>query len=226
MAKIPPLIDIDGTYLFPPIEHALTSPNGLLAWGGDLAPETLLNAYSLGIFPWYSQDDPILWWSPDPRMVLYPDNFHVSRSFRRTLNQFAGDITFDQHFELVIDECAAPRPNRESTWITDEMRSAYSTLHKLGYAHSLEVQADGVLIGGLYGVALGGIFFAESMFSAQANASKIALYHLCQMLKQHQFFLIDCQVFSPHLQSLGAELIPRALFKQALQTHIQERNYS
>lgn len=201
---------------FPPIELALVDPNGLLAAGGDLTPERLLAAYRQGIFPWYSEGQPILWWSPDPRMVLFVDEFKVSRSLRRAVSRRDFDIRVDSAFESVVEGCAAPRDGQGGTWITPAMIDAYSRLHRLGYAHSVEAWTDGALAGGLYGVAIGRMFFGESMFARATDASKVALVHLVEMLKQRDMPLIDCQQQTPHLTRLGARLIPRRAFAEAL----------
>lgn len=199
--------------LFPPVARALREPNGLLAAGGDLSPARLLAAYRHGIFPWFSPGDPILWWSPDPRMVLFPDRFRVSHSLAKTLRRHAFELRTDSAFEAVMRACAAPRGPDSGTWITAEMIAAYGELFRLGHAHSVEVWMDGELAGGLYGVALGGVFFGESMFSRQRDGSKIALAHLArQWQRWHPQGLIDCQMHTPHLASLGAQEIPRSEF--------------
>ncbi len=197
---------------FPPVEQA--SPDGLLAVGGDLRPERLLKAYRHGIFPWYSDDQPILWWSPDPRAVLFPDKLHISRSLKRSLRPNLFSVTLDRCFRDVMQQCAGPRPQYPDggTWITAEMLKAYTCLHERGYAHSVETWKDGQLVGGLYGVALGGAFFAESMFTRVPDASKVALVLLVRQLQTWGFRLIDCQQSSPHVMSFGAEEIPRREF--------------
>ena len=194
---------------FPPVDAA--SPEGLLAVGGDLRPERLLEAYRHGIFPWYSDDQPILWWSPDPRTVLFPDKLHISRSLKRSLRPGIFSVTLDTCFLDVMQHCAGPRPQYPDggTWITPEMLEAYTSLHEQGYAHSVETWQDGQLVGGLYGVALGGAFFAESMFTRASDASKVALVSLVRQLQAWGFRLIDCQQSSPHVTALGAESIPR-----------------
>jgi len=197
---------------FPNVEDALEEPNGLLAIGGDLTPARLLNAYVRGIFPWFSEGQPILWWSPNPRLVLYPAQFHTSRSLRKTLAHDAFEVKFDTAFADVMRACAKPRKKQAGTWITDEMVLAYRQLHKLGYAHSIESWQDGVLVGGLYGIAIGKVFFGESMFAAVTDASKVAFAHLVERLKALDFRLIDCQVATEHLVSFGAREIPRAEF--------------
>ena len=201
---------------FPDVEQALREPDGLLAAGGDLSPQRVLSAYRRGIFPWYSEGQPILWWSPDPRAVLFPTDLKLSRSLRRTLRRCRFDITWDSAFEQVIDACAAPRAGAGGTWITPEMATAYTRLHRLGYAHSVEARVDGKLVGGLYGIALGRVFFGESMFSRMPDASKVAFAHLVRQLHHWGFELIDCQVYSDHLASLGARTVPRAEFTALL----------
>jgi leucyl/phenylalanyl-tRNA--protein transferase len=202
---------------FPPVAHALPSPNGLLAAGGDLSSARLLHAYRSGIFPWYSEGEPILWWSPDPRLVLFPCEFKLSRSLRRTLRKHAYEVRVDTCFEQVMRACAAPRESATGTWIHEEMIAAYCELHRLGHAHSVETWMDGELAGGLYGVALGRMFYGESMFSRKTDASKIALAHLAAQLERWNFGMIDCQMNTPHLSSLGAREIPREEFVTRLQ---------
>ena len=197
---------------FPPVDSS--TPEGLLAVGGDLRPERLLEAYRHGIFPWYDDDQPILWWSPDPRTVLFPDKLHISRSLKRSLRPGLFSVTFDRCFRDVMQQCAGPRPQYPDggTWITAEMLDAYTLLHKQGYAHSVETWQDGKLVGGLYGVALGGAFFAESMFTREPDASKVALVSLVRQLRTWEFRIIDCQQSSPHVMRFGAEEIPRRDF--------------
>lgn len=207
---------LDETPRFPPLETALREPNGLLAVGGDLSPRRMLAAYSQGIFPWYSTGDPILWWSPDPRMVLFPDELKVSRSLAKTLRNKAYEVRFDTAFDEVITACAAPRADEAGTWIVPEMQTAYRRLHELGYAHSVETWMDGELAGGLYGVALGRVFYGESMFTRVRDASKIALVHLVRRLQAAGYGMIDCQMETAHLASLGARPIPRAEFARRL----------
>jgi leucyl/phenylalanyl-tRNA--protein transferase len=202
---------------FPPVERALHKPNGLLAAGGDLAPARLLDAYRHGIFPWFGADDPILWWSPDPRMVLFPAEFRISRSLRKTLRKEEFDIRTDTVFEPVMRLCAAPRPGQDGTWIHEEMISAYNALHRMGYAHSVEAWQDGELAGGLYGIAIGRMFYGESMFSRRRDASKVALAHLAAQLLRWNFGMIDCQMNTAHLATLGAREIPRTEFIRRLQ---------
>lgn len=201
---------------FPPVENALREPNGLLAVGGDLSPERLLEAYSKGIFPWFNADEPILWWSPNPRMVLFPEEIKISRSLRKTLKKEHYQIRTDGSFTQVMHACASPRKGQAGTWIHPEMIAAYTVLHEMGLAHCVETWMDGELVGGLYGVALGQVFFGESMFSYVPDASKIALVHLAKQLQRWEFGLIDCQVKTGHLTSLGAREIPRSEFSQQL----------
>ncbi len=205
---------------FPPVENALSEPNGLLAVGGDLSPQRLLEAYSRGIFPWFNEDDPILWWSPDPRMVLFPNELKISRSLRKTLKKDHYQIRTDCSFSQVMHACAAPRKGQAGTWIHPKMVTAYTILHEMGLAHSVETWMDGVLVGGLYGVSLGKVFFGESMFSLVPDASKIALVHLAKQLQYWEYGLIDCQVKTGHLASLGAREISRVEFGQMLNTLI------
>ncbi|OHC65171.1 MAG: leucyl/phenylalanyl-tRNA--protein transferase [Rhodocyclales bacterium GWA2_65_19] len=203
--------------VFPALNKALAEPNGLLAAGGDLGPQRLLAAYRRGIFPWYSAGEPILWWSPDPRMVLFPDEVKISRSLTRTLRNANYDVRLDTVFGDVVHACAnQSRDGQPGTWITGEMQAAYLALHRLGYAHSVETWIDGKLVGGLYGVAIGRAFYGESMFTTARDASKIALAHLCAYLKQRGFGIIDCQMETRHLASLGARPIPRREFSARL----------
>ena len=205
---------------FPPIEHALDDPNGLLAAGGDLSPDRLIDAYRRGIFPWFDKDQPILWWSPSPRAVLFPDQLHVSRSLHKTLRKQTYHVTMDTAFEQVIRACSEPREYADGTWITEDMIEAYVRLHELGFAHSVEAWRDEKLVGGVYGIALGKIFFGESMFSRSTDASKVAFVHLVNQLKAWDYQLIDCQVENPHLVSLGSMVIGRSHFKGLLETYI------
>ena len=207
---------------FPPLESALDEPNGLLAAGGDLSPERILTAYRAGIFPWFNEDDPILWWSPNPRMVLFPNELKISRSLKKTLRNKPYEVRVDSAFSQVMHACAAPRKDQLGTWIHPEMVKAYTTLHEMGFAHSIETWMDDELVGGLYGLALGKIFFGESMFSRQPDVSKIALVHLVEQLKNWGFGLIDCQVNTTHLASLGARDISRKEFSQKLSTFITD----
>jgi len=201
---------------FPDISSALKEPEGLLAIGGDLSPERLINAYRRGIFPWYSEGQPIMWWSPDPRWILVPDGLKISRSLRRTLHKRRFHITFNHDFPNVISKCAEPRKDSSDTWITTDVMQSYKILHDQGHAHSVECWYEGKLVGGLYGIVIGKIFFGESMFSRMHDASKVALIHLSMQLKQWNFRLIDCQVYSKHLESLGAMPIPRTIFANLL----------
>ena len=228
MPDIPWLDNIDPP--FPDVTQALTDPDGLLAAGGDLTTARLLSAYQQGIFPWYEEDQPVLWWSPDPRCVIYPEQMHVSRSLKKTLTKTAFKITFDSAFSEVMAQCANLRIDQDGTWITAEIITAFEQLHELGVAHSVEVWEVNDdkyhLVGGLYGLAMGKVFFGESMFSRRPNASKIAFYYLCQQLKIWQFNLIDCQVDSEHLQSLGAKKINRDEFITHLEEAIDDPQHS
>jgi len=215
---------LEGDDPFPPLTSALEHPNGLLAAGADLSPERLLAAYRQGIFPWYAQEEPILWWSPDPRMVLFPPELKISRSLAKTLRNRSHQIRLDSAFAAVIDGCAtrgagqAAQPTSAlGTWITEEMRDAYLRLHELGYAHSVETWIDGELAGGLYGVAIGRMFYGESMFTRVRDASKLATVHLVRRLKREGYGMIDCQMYTTHLASLGARAIPRSEFLLRLQ---------
>ena len=212
------------TYTFPPLEAA--SPEGLLAVGGDLNPDRLLSAYRQGVFPWFSDGQPILWWSPDPRAILYPADLHISRSLRKSLRTQGFAVTADRAFDDVIQRCAESRNAREGTWITSGMQEAYCTLHRMGYAHSVETWQNGQLVGGLYGLAIGKAFFGESMFSQITDASKTALVALSVSLTASGYHFIDCQVVSEHLSSLGAKAVPRYRFsselKQAVETPVNE----
>lgn len=201
---------------FPAVEDALDEPKGLLAAGGALTPEWLLTAYMNGIFPWFNAEDPILWWTPDPRMVLYPNEFRCRRSLAKRIRNGGFTLTFDTAFKEVMQYCGSLR---DDTWISPQMVQAYHDLHLLGYAHSLEVWHDGELVGGLYGLALGRIFYGESMFSRCPDASKVALAHLATLPPEYGFALIDCQVHSDHLASLGAREIARSEFNAALRQH-------
>ncbi|MBF0302622.1 MAG: leucyl/phenylalanyl-tRNA--protein transferase [Desulfamplus sp.] len=208
---------------FPP-PH-LARYDGLICVGGDLTSQRLIKAYQNGIFPWFSEGDPILWWSPDPRLVLYPDKINISRSLNKKIRKQCFTITMDTAFEEVIVACSQYRgEKRKSTWLVDEMVKAYRDLHKLGYAHSVESWQDGKLAGGLYGVSLGRIFFGESMFSYISDASKVALASLCGYLKQQNFDLIDCQVTSEHLLSMGAEEISRRGFIRQLKSSLKHES--
>jgi leucyl/phenylalanyl-tRNA---protein transferase len=214
-----PLFQLPDEIFFP--DPSLAEDDGLLAIGGDLSVERLLAAYSSGIFPWFSDYQPILWWSPDPRLILLPDKFRVSHSLRQKLSRNIFEVKFDTAFGDVIKMCSlVEERSQEGTWITNEMKEAYSALHRAGYAHSVEAYKNGDLVGGLYGVSLGRAFFGESMFHTETDASKVALYHLVEWMKEKQFQLIDSQVETNHLVSLGAELISRkkylALLRKAL----------
>jgi leucyl/phenylalanyl-tRNA--protein transferase len=206
---------------FPSVKHALKSPNGLLAAGGELSESRLLEAYRNGIFPWFNPGEPILWWSPDPRMVLIPRELRISRSLARMLRNSPLEVRFDTVFEQVMRGCAAPRIKNQvaqpGTWIGEDMIEAYCLLHRHGYAHSVETWLDGRLVGGLYGISIGRMFYGESMFSGVNNASKIALAHLARQLERWEFGMIDCQMSTPHLVSLGAREIPRSEFISCVQ---------
>ena len=208
-----------GLQTFPSLGQA--SEDGLLAVGGDLSPERLQCAYSLGIFPWFEEGQPILWWSPDPRCILYPDQFKTSRSMRKAIQRASFSSSYDLAFESVIEACAAPRDYQAGTWITPKMRDAYCKLHELGCAHSVEVWQEGELAGGLYGVSLGRVFYGESMFSRVSEASKFALKSLCEKLMTKNYHLIDCQLASSHLLSLGAQTIPRTQFIKEMNVGLQ-----
>jgi len=210
-----PVFALSDRLSFPPPHLAIKE--GLLAVGGDLSVERLILAYRSGIFPWYSEGEPILWWSPDPRLVLYPDELRISRSLRKVIKRKLFHITFDQDFEAVITGCAeAKRSYGEGTWITEEMKSAYIKLHRRGYAHSVEAWQDGNLVGGLYGIAMGRAFFGESMFSRVSNASKVAFVSLVETLQKKRFSLVDCQVRTDHLMRFGAREVPRKVFLEQL----------
>jgi leucyl/phenylalanyl-tRNA--protein transferase len=209
----------DGPERLPPPTHALSEPNGLLAAGGSLTPDWLLASYERGIFPWYEQGQPILWWSPDPRAVLWPRDLNVSRSLNRTLRRAPFRLSADRSFDDVVRACAAPRDYTDATWITTEMALAYGALHGLGWAHSFEAWEDDILVGGLYGVAIGRVFFGESMFARRTDASKIAFVNAVRFLLDAGFELIDCQIPSAHLTRLGATPLPREEFLQQLKTY-------
>jgi leucyl/phenylalanyl-tRNA--protein transferase len=218
-----PLTWLDSdTPAFPDTNTALTYPDGLLAAGGQLSPEWLIHAYTRGIFPWFSEGEPILWWSPSPRTVIPIDRLHVSKSLKKVIRKQAFHITFDHAFTEVVEACAEPRTNypEDGTWITEDILNAYHALHQLGHAHSVEVWHNEQLVGGIYGVALGKMFFGESMFSRQSNSSKIALFYLAEQLKQWQYVAIDCQVHNNHLESMGAIQMPRPTFETLLQQHV------
>lgn len=210
---------LDSTNQFPDIHTALDEPNGLLAAGGDLSPKRLIKAYQQGIFPWFDDQQPILWWSPNPRGVIIPKDIHVSKSLAKFIRRADFRISFDEAFADVIAACAAPRSYSQGTWITDDMQAAYLELHRMGYAHSLEVWDKQHLIGGLYGINIGKLFFGESMFSRATNASKIAFVALARQCQVWGFPLIDCQIPNPHLSSLGAIEMSRESFQKYLKTY-------
>ena len=212
---------------FPDTNTALDDPNGLLAVGGALTVKSILKAYTKGIFPWFSENQPILWWSPSPRMILDPSDIHCSRSLRKLSRKKLFTITVDTAFEEVIDHCAdIERPDQEGTWITEDMREAYVALYNKGYAHSIEAWQDSHLVGGLYGIALGGVFFGESMFSLVSGASKMAFATLAQQLKAWQFTLIDCQIHTPYLESFGAREVERSQFEERLSSALNGFQFS
>ncbi len=220
MSNLVWLSEDDPPDAFPPVDMALTEPAGLLAAGGDLSAERLLAAYRRGIFPWYSHGQPILWWSPDPRTVLFPRELKVSRSLAKTIRNRGFEARFDTDFTAVMSGCGDPALRPEGTWITRDMRNAYLQLHRQGFAHSVETWLGGKLVGGLYGVLLGKVFFGESMFSRVSNASKFALRALCDRLASQDVQVIDCQMATPHLLSLGAREIPRHEFVELLHRHV------
>lgn len=221
MAQLVWLSDKHDLSWFPPVTAALKDPDGLLAAGGGLSTERLLAAYRHGIFPWYNAGQPVLWWSPDPRSVLFPAEFRLSRSLRKSQRNRGYETRIDTAFAAVVEACAAPRASGPGTWITPEMASAYRKLHELGHAHSIETWQDEQLVGGLYGVGLGRVFFGESMFSRATDASKVALVRLVERLRARGYRVIDCQQATAHLASLGAREIPRSTFAQLLQESIQ-----
>ena len=204
---------------FPPVSQALQQPNGLLAFGGRLDTPTLITAYRSGIFPWYNQGEPVLWWSPDPRMVIKPDQIHISRSMHKFLKKHHYRISIDKDFAGVMHFCRRLREQAEATWITSEMEVAYNCLHRQGFAHSLEVWDGQELVGGIYGIAMDRMFFGESMFSGKPNTSKLAIIMLCQFLKDQEVQLLDCQVPNPHLESLGGEIMSRSVFLEKLKKY-------
>lgn len=212
-----------GPYDFPDVEQALKYPDGLLAIGGDLNVNRLMVAYRKGIFPWYSEEEPILWWAPSQRMVLFPEHLHISRSLKKTLKRGKYQLTMDQCFETVVRACAGPRRNEIGTWITDEMLEAYLQLHEYQYAHSVESWYQGELVGGLYGVSLGKIFCGESMFSWMTDASKVAFVHLVRQLQRWEYAFIDCQMYTDHLASFGAFSIHRRQY-QILLNHFSQQS--
>jgi len=210
------LYSMDGKTEFPPVDQALLEPAGLLAFGGDLSVKTLINAYSHGIFPWFSEQEPILWWATNPRMVLFPEKLHVSRRFSRDLKKNSHQVFFNRDFEEVMEQCSKTRKDGLGTWIIPAMKKAYLELHEQGFAHCLEIDIEGELAGGIYGVELEGVFFGESMFSSKVNGSKYALFELCKYLKNNDIPILDCQAHSSHLESMGAELISIEAFKKYL----------
>lgn len=212
----------DDAVPFPPVELALRDPDGLLAFGASLSVTRLMHAYRAGIFPWYSEGQPIMWWSPDPRAILRPAELNISRSLRKTLKKQPYTITLDTAFADVMAACAAPRDVEAGTWITGEMKAAYQALHLQGRAHSVEAWQDDELVGGLYGVAIGKVFFGESMFARRTDASKVAFVHLVRQLQHWGYALIDCQVYSDHLASLGAVNIPRPAFISLLNEYCEQ----
>jgi len=215
-----PIFRLVDDMVFPPPDYA--DPSGLIAVGGDLSSERLLEAYRVGIFPWYSEDQPILWWSPDPRFILNVDDFKISRSLRKTLRKNTFLVTFDRVFDEVITACAqVPREGQSGTWITPEMQEAYINLYGLGYAHSVETWFEGELVGGLYGVSLGKAFFGESMFHRKTDASKVALAVLVEKLKTWGFHFVDSQMTTDHMHHLGAKEIPRRIFLKRLQSALR-----
>jgi leucyl/phenylalanyl-tRNA---protein transferase len=219
------LSERDSPDSFPPVDQALREPDGLLAAGGDLSPQRLLSAYRRGIFPWYSSGQPILWWSPDPRAILVPAELKVSRSLAKSIRNRGYETRIDTAFRQLIRSCGSRDIRPEGTWLSPEMCAAYADLHALGYAHSFETWHEGKLVGGLYGVAVGRAFFGESMFSTATDASKVALARLCDELRQRSFAIVDCQMNTPHLASLGARLTPRVEFLHAVTrlTHENDR---
>ncbi len=217
-----PELATDPNSAFPDPEQC-HHPDGLLAWGGDLSPPRLMNAYSEGIFPWYEPGSPILWWSPDPRAVFVPSVCMPSRRLVRTLGQPGWRVSVDAEFSAVISACAEPRSAKPGTWITTAMKEAYLALHQLGVAHSIEVWFDDDLVGGLYGVSLGRVFFAESKFHRRTDASKIALAYLMVLMRRWSFLLVDCQIPNPHLMRLGAQMMPRQSFRQRIRTGLTDQ---
>ncbi len=215
-----PVFRLTDELIFPPVE--LAEENGLIAVGGDLSMERLILGYSLGIFPWYQDNDPILWWSPDPRFIIMLDEFKIPKSLKRILNKKEYTITLDKDFKGVITNCRKYHLSKGETWITREMKDAYINLHNHGLAHSVEVWKDNILVGGLYGVSLGKIFFGESMFSLEPNTSKIALVHLVSILKKHNFLLIDSQIFTRHISLMGGKNIPRKDYLTILKEAIKD----
>ena len=213
-----PLTVLTDALWFPPVEKA--AADGLLAFGGDLSTERLLLAYRSGIFPWFNEDEPPLWWCPDPRCVIFPDELYISKSMQQLLKRKTFTITINQNFSAVIQQCAATRQQQEGTWITTEIEKAYTELHRLGHAVSIEAWQQGELVGGLYGIRMGRLFFGESMFSKVSNASKYAFISYVQQLKKEGVVLIDCQIYTAHLESLGARMIPRDEFLKIVKQNI------
>lgn len=220
-----PVYQLPEALIFPDPE--LANPDGIIALGGDLSAERILLAYENGIFPWFSSNEPILWWSPNPRMVLYPAKVKVSKSMKQVLRSNKFSCTFDQDFETVIRSCAKTRPKQDNVWawLTEEMIQAYLRLHQLGFAHSVEVWQNNEIVGGLYGVSLGGVYFGESMFSKVSNSSKVGFITLVRKLEALNFGLIDCQVHTNHLESLGAEEITRTAFLAELEDELQKPTF-
>lgn len=216
MSQIPWLED--NNFIFPDVGTALTEPDGLLVASERLTPELVTEAYRLGIFPWYSDDQPVLWWSPDPRCILYSEKFHISRSFKRTLNNNPFQIKTNTAFREVMLACAAPRKDEAGTWITTDMLAVYCRLHESGLAHSIECWHNGKLVGGVYGLVIGDMFFGESMFSKMKDASKVAMHYICTTIKPH---FIDAQVHSKHLETLGAEIIERQKFTRLISSRLK-----
>lgn len=214
-----PLTLLDESLWFPPVTEA--TEDGLLAIGGDLSTERLLLAYRNGIFPWFNEDEPPLWWCPHPRCVLFPDELYISKSMKQLLKRNAFTITVNRAFEEVIDQCGATRKEQEGTWITDEIMDAYTQLHRLGFAVSIEAWNNNELAGGFYGIRMGNVFFGESMFSRQSNASKYAFISYVQQLQKEGVVLIDCQVYTGHLVSMGARMIDRDLFLSIVKEHVE-----
>ena len=207
-------------HIFP--DPRLAPNEGLLAYGGDLNPNRILKAYRMGIFPWYSEGDPILWWSPNPRLILYPQNLKISKSFRRVLRNKEYEVKFDNNFEAVMRKCGEiPRKEQDGSWIVEEMVEAYCELHNMGFAHSVEVYMDSELVGGLYGIAMGRAFFGESMFSLRPNSSKIALKALSDVLSENGYDFVDCQVVTEHLLRMGAEVVSRDRFLDMLEDSLE-----
>jgi leucyl/phenylalanyl-tRNA--protein transferase len=215
-----PYLDETEFFQFPSVEKA--SPEGIVAMEGNLSPGMLLSAYKQGIFPWYSEGEPILWWSPDPRMVLFPEKIHISKSMSRSLKRGRFSFSMDNHFREVISSCGRiPRKHEDGTWITQEMKAAYTHLHELGWGHSVEVWEDNELVGGLYGLSMGSVFFGESMFSKKTDASKAAFIILAKVLGSLGFTMIDCQLYTPHLKSLGAVKIDRTDYLELLNNGLE-----